>query len=114
MKVHVPQLVPIMTQTIVVTGASEGIGLAITQSLLMRGFRVVGVARSEEKLRLVELQKFGRPVGAVFEYVVGDIAKESTIVALLQLATRDGHAINGLILNAAYLIYQYYLYIIFF
>ena len=36
-------------QTAIVTGASSGIGLAITRALLERGYRVVGTSRTISK-----------------------------------------------------------------
>ena len=38
------------TRTAMVTGASRGLGRAITESLLARGFDVVGVSRGESDL----------------------------------------------------------------
>ena len=41
-------------KVVLVTGASEGLGLACARSLLARGAKVAGVARSADKLRAVE------------------------------------------------------------
>ena len=41
-------------KVVLVTGASEGLGLACVRSLLARGAKVAGVARSADKLRAVE------------------------------------------------------------
>ena len=55
--------------TAVVTGASRGFGRAITFSLVERGARVVGVARSQELLTELEEQ-----LGDAFVPEVADVA----------------------------------------
>jgi NADP-dependent 3-hydroxy acid dehydrogenase YdfG len=45
-------------QTVIVTGASSGIGFAIAEAYLARGYNVVGNARTLERL-----QSGGRPTG---------------------------------------------------
>jgi short-subunit dehydrogenase len=53
----------------VVTGASSGIGLELSRLLCSRGFRVVGVARSVERLGRVRGE-----LGSCFEYVAADLS----------------------------------------
>jgi len=52
----------------VVTGASSGIGLELSKLLCLKGFRVVGVARSRERLEGVR----GK-LGNYFDYIAADL-----------------------------------------
>lgn len=87
-------------KTVIVTGASRGIGEAIVRSLRSRGCRVIGVARSEAPLELMKREKIG---AAEFEYVAGDVCEESVLERAVGLATKDGASLDGLVLNAGYL-----------
>jgi len=58
-----------MPKTIVVTGASKGIGLATAHSLLNEGHNVFLVARTEDPLRKLKEEFPGR-----VDYLVGDLA----------------------------------------
>ncbi|HBS48382.1 TPA: short-chain dehydrogenase [Candidatus Dependentiae bacterium] len=49
------------TKTCLVTGASSGIGRAISVEMVKRGWKVIGIARREEKLKELE-----RELGAAF------------------------------------------------
>ncbi len=62
---------------VLVTGATSGIGLAITERLIEVGARVFAVARSEDKL--VELQE---KHGSQFEYQAFDIADRDAWLSL--------------------------------
>jgi short-subunit dehydrogenase len=56
-----------------VTGASEGIGLAIARKLVIEGYSVTGVARSEDKLKAM----VGLLGGAPHDYIVADLATDA-------------------------------------
>jgi len=58
-----------MSKTIIVTGASKGIGLATAQSLLKEGHNVFLVARTENPLKKLKEEFPGR-----VDYLVGDLA----------------------------------------
>jgi len=58
-----------MPKTVIVTGASKGIGFAITKSLLKDGHNVFLVARTEEPLKKLEEEYPGR-----VDFLVGDLA----------------------------------------
>ena len=95
--------------TVVVTGASAGIGRATTQLLAQRGARVIAVARREH-----ELQTLSDETGAA--YLVCDLSDESAIVDLLaQLADRNvdvlvnnaGHSIRRSIMDSTDRLHDY-------
>lgn len=83
-----------MTKTIIVTGASKGIGLAIVRSILAQSpeTRVIGVARSQSALSAIAKESNGR-----FEFVAGSITEESIRKKAVDLA---GDKLDGLVLNA--------------
>jgi len=64
-------------QTIVVTGASSGIGLATVRMAAQRGARVIAAARNESALR--EFCNKLRGEGHQAHYVVADVGSESDI-----------------------------------
>jgi NAD(P)-dependent dehydrogenase (short-subunit alcohol dehydrogenase family) len=80
-------------QTAIVTGASSGIGLRITQALLERGYRVVGTSRTISKSN--ELKASENLV-----LVDGDISKKDTAVKVADAAIKHFHRIDLLVNNA--------------
>lgn len=66
----------------IVTGASGGIGLGVTQALLQHGYRVVGNSRSVTKSK--DLQPSGDLV-----LVDGDIGKKETAVRVAEAAVKN-------------------------
>ena len=62
-------------KTVIVTGVSNGIGFAIANACLKRGYNVVGHARTPERLRVAA--RPGTPDRFVF--LVGDISKPATL-----------------------------------
>jgi len=56
-----------MTQTVLITGASSGIGLSLAEDLAKRGANLVLVARSKDKLDILarSIQKIGRKATAL-------------------------------------------------
>ncbi len=85
------------SSTVVITGASSGIGLALAQAYLERGFNVVAGARTDERLAAAAKQ-LGNP--ARFLGVAGDIGQRETAQQLIDRAVqRFGH-VDVLINNA--------------
>ena len=80
-------------QTAIVTGASSGIGLGITQALLERGYRVVGNSRTISKSK--ELK-----ASADLVLVDGDISKKETAIKVAEAAIRHFGRID-LLFNGA-------------
>ena len=83
--------------TVVITGASSGIGLGLAQAYLERGFNVVANARTDERLAAAARQ-LGNP--ARFLGVAGDIGKRDTADQLIARAVERFGQVDVLINNA--------------
>jgi NAD(P)-dependent dehydrogenase (short-subunit alcohol dehydrogenase family) len=79
-------------KTVIVTGASQGIGAAVIKEFLERGYNVVGTSRNSTKS--AELKASDKLV-----LVDGDIAQEATAEKVAQAAIRKfgsiGHVVNN-------------------
>ena len=84
-------------KTIVITGASSGIGLALAGAFLQRGDNVVGNARTAERLQEAAVS-LGSPDN--FLGVAGDVADPSVGTALVQRAVERFGQVDVLINNA--------------
>lgn len=84
-------------RTVVITGASSGIGLALAAAYLKRGDNVVGNARTADRLEQAAAA-LGHP--ANFVGVAGDIAEPETAAALFDTAKKRFGAVDVLINNA--------------
>jgi NAD(P)-dependent dehydrogenase (short-subunit alcohol dehydrogenase family) len=84
-------------KTVIVTGASSGIGFAIAEAYLARGYNVVGNARSMERLQEAAAQ-LGNP--ANFLPVAGDIASPQTATDIFEQAIASFGQVDILINNA--------------
>jgi len=85
------------TKTAIVTGASSGIGLALTQAFLDRGYVVVGNARTQSRLKKAQ-GALGSPDR--FVLVEGDIGQPQVGKRLFDVALeRFGH-VDVLVNNA--------------
>lgn len=84
-------------KTVIVTGASRGIGAAICRNLRTKGVNVLGIARSEEPLRLLSLEKIGP---GRMEYLVGDVTNPRVAKEAVEKAMQSESSLVGLILNA--------------
>lgn len=86
-----------INKTVIITGASSGIGYALAEEYLKRGYNVVGNARTAERLQAAAA-KLGNP--ANFLQVAGDIAKPATAKALFAEAIAVFGKVDILINNA--------------
>ena len=77
----------------VVTGASSGIGLGVTQALLERGWRVVGTSRT------ISSSKDLTPSSDLV-LVDGDVSKKETAIKVIDAALKHFHRIDLLFNNA--------------
>jgi len=81
------------TKTFLVTGASSGIGEAISRELAQHGWQLVLVARREDRLRTL-----AEELGA--EYELCDVSKRDEVERLAQAVTGRHPQINLLVNNA--------------
>lgn len=84
-------------KTIIVTGASTGIGKEIAKHFIKRGSNVVMNSSNKENLERA-FKELGSPTNAA--YLVGDISKQETGQKLAQLALEKFDTIDVLINNA--------------
>jgi NAD(P)-dependent dehydrogenase (short-subunit alcohol dehydrogenase family) len=81
------------TKAVLVTGASSGIGLAITQYLAGHGFYVYAGARKDEDLKRLNTLKNVSSVRL-------DVTKQADVDAAVQFVTAQGRGLFGVINNA--------------
>lgn len=67
----------------IITGASSGIGRAIAERFLLKGYSVIGNARGGD--RLADLEDWSKTASGTFIPVMGDAAEEKTIKTLLDV-----------------------------
>ncbi|MGJ5181744.1 SDR family oxidoreductase [Bradyrhizobium oligotrophicum] len=84
-------------KSVVITGASTGIGHACSKLLLARGFRVFGSVRKPE-----DAERLRSEFGAGFTPLLFDVTDEAAVKAAAQevRAALDGEALAGLVNNA--------------
>ena len=87
----------ITNKTVIVTGASSGIGYALAEAYLQRGYNVVGNARSMERLQAAS-DKLGNQPNLLL--VAGDIALPATAKALFAQAVAAFGKVDVLLNNA--------------
>jgi len=97
------KLKPIADQSMVITGASSGIGLATALAASALGARLLLVARSEQTLRAIcdEIRGEGREA----ECVVGDVADRALLQQAAEQAVERFGGIDSWINNAGVSIY---------
>lgn len=83
--------------TVVITGASSGIGLGLAQAYLERGFNVVANARTAERLAAAAKQ-LGNPARLLG--VAGDIGRRETAQQLVERAVERFGQVDVLVNNA--------------
>ena len=86
-------------RTVVITGASSGIGFGLAKAFLAQGFNVVGNARSAEQLEQARAQ-LGNPAG--FVGVAGDIARPQTARQLIDAGIEAFGQVDVLVNNAGF------------
>lgn len=86
-------------KTVLVTGATGGIGFLAAQALLRAGARVVLHGRNEEKL--AESAARLRPEGVITAQLAADLASLSQVAGLAERVAREVPALDVLVNNAA-------------
>lgn len=82
-------------KTAIITGASSGIGLAVAEAYVQRGYNVIGNART-----LSRLQEAGATLGERFIPVDGDIGDPATAKRVFDTAVAQFGKVDILINNA--------------
>ena len=85
-------------RSILITGASAGLGAALAQALAAQGARLTLMARRADRLQ--EVVEACQEVGGKAQAVVGDVTQPEDGVRLTQVALEAYGAIDGLIANA--------------
>jgi short-subunit dehydrogenase len=98
------ELKPLNQQTIVITGASSGIGLVTARMAAKQGANVVLAARNEDALRQLE-QEINDAGGGKAAYVVADVGNEADHCRIRDLAIERFGAIDTWINNAGASVY---------
>ena len=98
-----PKLKKLQDQTIVITGASSGIGLATARMAAARGARVVLTSRNADDLRR-ETDEIRRR-GGTATFVVADVADSEAVDRVGEVAEREFGGIDTWVNNAGVSIY---------
>ncbi|KAK5635750.1 hypothetical protein RRF57_011462 [Xylaria bambusicola] len=83
-----------MSKVFIVTGASRGLGLAVTQALLKESHKVFLVARSEDELRKLKTQH-----GDSVDYASVDLADLKVAPKIVALTLKTFGKIDGVVIN---------------
>lgn len=90
---------PLKNKTIVIVGASRGLGAALARILALPGNKLILVARSEDKLQAI--QKDCEKQGASCQFYLCDIAQSAAVKRIARQIIKDYPEVNVLIANAA-------------
>lgn len=90
-----------MRRTVLITGASSGIGEAFAEVFAANGFDLVLLARREDRLRQVAETAVARH-GVAAHVLVRDLAQPGAAAAVVAELERRGLAIDALVNNAGY------------
>lgn len=89
---------PVEGKSVVVTGASSGIGAHITRSLVAGGARVTAAARRRDRLETLA-EELSDSAGTV-SVVEADVTEVSDVTRMVQDAIDRNHGIDALVNNA--------------
>nr|CAD7575085.1 unnamed protein product [Timema californicum] len=81
-----------------VTGASAGIGEAIAKALVKQGMKVVGLARSFDRMKNYEKELEGEP--GKFYPIKADMTKEEDLLAAFKWVSENLDGVDVLVNNA--------------
>ena len=88
-------------QTVLITGASSGIGFAFAKALAARGADLVLVARRADRLESLA-DELRRTTGVRLDVIPADLSQPDVVGKLRDTITERGVRITGLINNAAF------------
>jgi 3-oxoacyl-[acyl-carrier protein] reductase len=89
------------TRSVLVTGGSRGLGLAIAQKLAAAGYRTIAVARSKSKEVTAAIEEAERAGKGALHFVPFDLGKIDDIPALARDLRKEFGPLYGLVNNAA-------------
>jgi 3-oxoacyl-[acyl-carrier protein] reductase len=89
------------TRTILVTGASRGLGLGIARKLVGAGHSVIAIARKDNKDLTAAIAEAKRGKRGALHFVPFDLAKIDEIPELVRKLRQDFGPLFGLVNNAA-------------
>jgi len=90
-----------MTRTVLVTGASSGIGEALARVFAAEGWDLVITARRADRLRTLA-EELARQHGRRVHVVVSDLAADGAVAKLCDELAARGVSVDGLVNNAGY------------
>jgi 3-oxoacyl-[acyl-carrier protein] reductase len=88
-------------RTVVVTGGSRGLGLAIARKLAAAGYGVVAVARKSNDRLLAAIQESQKTGTGSLDFVACDLGETAGIPKLARSLRKEFGAVYGLVNNAA-------------
>ena len=83
----------IKNQLFIIGGATSGFGKSIAEALVHEGAKIIAVARTEEKLKMLQAA-----APAQVEFITGDISSEEMIAQLQTLV--GSRQLHGMLINA--------------
>jgi NAD(P)-dependent dehydrogenase (short-subunit alcohol dehydrogenase family) len=89
-------------KTVVITGATAGIGFAAAKAIAAQGMRVIGVGRAPEKCDKAKAALLDAMPDAKVDYVCGDLSKQSDVHAVADaiIEQLNGEGLWALVNNA--------------
>ena len=96
-----------MKETVLITGATNGIGLELAKIFAKKKYHMVLVARNEKKLKKMK-QYFERKYEIEVLVLAKDLTKEKAVDEVYQAVVKDGKTIDILVNNAGFGDYGYF------
>ncbi|GAB3886947.1 SDR family oxidoreductase [Spirosoma agri] len=93
-------------KTIIISGASRGIGRATAMLLAQHGANVIVTARNADELKQLETEATQGSVRGKIVAIAGDVASESDMAAVVRTALDQFHRIDVVINNAGYGVFK--------